>query len=63
MNGYYGRPKKGKMDWLTSIFFGLSVLIFIGVVVVGILISRDGGAGFRDLISGDSGNALKVQKK
>ena len=63
MNGYSGKPKKGKTEWFMSIFFGLSVLVFVGVVIIGILISRDEGISFRSLISGDSETSLKIQRR
>jgi len=49
---YYGKP--GKVDWILRVFVTLCVLLLVGVMVFGILISRDGGAGFRDLMNGSS---------
>jgi len=54
--------KKSKMTWLTQLFLGVSVLVLIGAVVFGIMVSRDGGAAFHNLISGDSGNLLSIEK-
>ncbi len=49
---YYGKP--GKVDWILRVFVTLCVILLVGVIAFGILISRDGGAGFRNLIEGGS---------
>lgn len=52
--------KKSGMTWLTQIFVGISVLVFVGAIAFGIMVTRDGGAGFQNLLSGDSGHSLSI---
>ena len=54
----YPCQKKGAVTWMTQIFLGLAVLILIGSVAFGIMVTRDGGTGFQGLSSGDDGNPL-----
>lgn len=53
----YGE-KKSAVTWITQIFLGLSVLILIGAIAFGIMISRDGGMNFRNTTSNGDGNPL-----
>ncbi len=49
---FYEKPKK--MDKILRVFVTLCILLLFGVIAFGIFISRDGGAGFRNLIEGGS---------
>ena len=58
----YPKPKKSAGTWFANIFVTLCVLIFVAVLAVGIFIARDGGEGFRNLVSGNDGNPLGLSK-
>ena len=57
----YPRPKKSFGTWTANIFVTLCILIFAGIIIFGIMVSKDGGAGFRNLVGGD-GNSLKISR-
>lgn len=48
----YTDPKHNRTTRVSQIFLGLSVVILMFAIALGLFISRDGGASFRDLISG-----------
>ena len=50
------------MTWVSQIFVGCAVLLFIGVIVFGILITRNDGAGFNALMSDESNNPFSLSK-
>ncbi|VGO16929.1 hypothetical protein PDESU_05522 [Pontiella desulfatans] len=58
----YPGQKKSAMTWLAQIFVGISVLVLIGAVVFGIMVTRDGGRGYRNGVSHDSNNPLSIGK-
>ena len=57
----YPRPKRSFGTWTANIFVTLCILLFSGVIIFGIMVSRDGGAGFRNLVGGGD-NSLKISK-
>ena len=57
----YGE-KKSALTWITQIFLGVSVLILIGAIAFGVMATRNGGAGFKNMSSGDSKNPLSVKR-
>ena len=59
---YYGRPKKGKMDWLIGIFVALCVLTLVGALAFCFIVSKDGGAGFRNLMGGGNDSSSRLSK-
>jgi len=58
----YPKPKGTIGTKIANLFVTLCLLIFAGVIVVGIIISRDGGAGFKNLIEGSGDNPLNISK-
>lgn len=59
---YYGRPKKGKMDWLIGIFVALCVLTLAGALTFCFFVSKDGGMSFRNLVGGGSDSSIRLSK-
>lgn len=57
----YGE-KKSALTWMTQIFLGISVLVLIGAIAFGVMVTRDGGDGFKNMTSGDSKNSLSIKK-
>lgn len=57
----YGE-KKSAMTWMTQIFLGVSVLVLIGAIAFGIMVTRDGGMSFKNKTSGDSNNILSIKQ-
>ena len=57
----YPEPKKSFGTLTANIFVTLCILIFAGVIIFGIMVTKDGGAGFRNLVGG-SDNSLKISK-
>lgn len=58
---FYEKPTK--LDKALRIFLILCGLLLLGVLAFGIFISRDGGAGFKNLIEGRSmENVLEIQR-
>lgn len=57
----YLGEKKSAMTWLAQIFVGISVLVLIGAIVFGVMITRDGGQAFRNPSSG-SDHPLSLKK-
>ncbi|MDF7823265.1 hypothetical protein P4B35_04520 [Pontiellaceae bacterium B12227] len=56
----YPGGKKSAMTWLTQIFVGLSVLVLIGAIVFGVMVTRDGGQGYGNLSSKSSDGPLSL---
>lgn len=53
----YPKHKKTAIARATQIVLGASVLLLVGAVAFCVLVSRGGGAGFKNLISGGSGGS------
>jgi len=58
----YPGQKKSAMTWGIQIFLGVSVLIFIGAVIFGVMITRDGGRGYRNAVKSEPSNPLSVKR-
>lgn len=58
----YPGQKKSAMTWMTQVFLGISVLIFIGAVIFGLMVARDGGRGFKNAVKVDSNNPLSMER-
>lgn len=57
----YGQKKSG-MTWMTQIFLGVSVLVLVGAIAFGIIVSRNGGITFNNTTSGDANNPFALSK-
>lgn len=57
----YGE-KKSALTWITQIFLGISVLVLIGAIAFGVMVTRDGGDGFKNKTSGHSKNPISTKK-
>ena len=57
----YPGEKKSVTTWLTQIFVGLSVLVLVGAIVFGVMVTRDGGQGYGNRAS-NSDNPLLLKK-
>jgi hypothetical protein len=58
----YPGQKKSAMTWAIQIFLGISVLVLVGAVVFGVMVTRDGGQVFRNAVSHDSNNPLSLKR-
>lgn len=55
----YGE-KKSALTWFTQIFLGVAVLVFIGVIAFGIIVTRDDFQGFSNLRGKSSDNSFSL---
>ncbi len=56
----YPGQKKSALTWATQIFVGISVLVLIGAIVFGVMVTRDGGRAFANTAAKDADNPLSL---
>lgn len=50
----YPGQKKSAMTWISQIFFGFAIVILVGTIIFGVVVTRNGGSGFCSSASEES---------